>query len=162
MDINTCVLPEDEASLTHTKYHIHKLIDSASTKFRSYIRAHFTVIMPTIVSDPDIFYPHHRKLTVGLYIGNHGAATKLNKFFSFRNNNIKIIFNDSFLQSGDPIKTPIETPEQHVMKTKMKLTKMKFDSLEEDHSYKKLQLGKLSGPKLTAIVHREMDLPIFW
>ena len=53
VDINTCVLPEDEASLTHTKYHIHKLIDSASTKFRSYIRAHFTVIMPTIVSDPE-------------------------------------------------------------------------------------------------------------
>ena len=59
MDINTCVLPEDEASLTHTKYHIHKLIDSASTKFRSYIRAHFTVIMPTIVSDTEIFYPRH-------------------------------------------------------------------------------------------------------
>ena len=37
-----------------------------------------------------------------------------------------------------------------------------FFSLEEDHSYKKLQLGKLHGPKLTAIVHREMDLPIFW
>ena len=48
------------------------------------------------------------------------------------------------------------------MKAKMKLNKLKFDSLEEDHSYKKLQLGKLSGPKLTAIVHREMDLPIFW
>lgn len=50
VDINTCVLPEDEPSLTNTKYFIHKLIDSASTKFRSYIRAHFTVIMPTIVS----------------------------------------------------------------------------------------------------------------
>ena len=48
------------------------------------------------------------------------------------------------------------------MKTKMKLHKLTFDSLEEDHSSKKLQLGKLSGPKLTAIVHREMDLPIFW
>ena len=49
VDSNTCVLPEDEHSLTNTKYFIYKLIDSASTKFRSYIRAYFTVIMPTIV-----------------------------------------------------------------------------------------------------------------
>ena len=67
VDINTCVLPEDEHSLTNTKYvahhtptlcllslshryFIYKLIDSASTKFRKSISANFTVIMPTIVS----------------------------------------------------------------------------------------------------------------
>ena len=48
------------------------------------------------------------------------------------------------------------------MKTKMKLHKLTFDSLEEDHSYKRLQLSNLKGPNLTAIVHREMDLPVFW
>jgi len=109
VDINTCVLPEDEHSLTNTKYFIYKLIDSASTKFRKSISANFTVVMPTI--------------------------------------------------SGIEVKTPIKCD---INFTKKELHNLTFDSLEEDHSYKKLQLGKLSGPKLTAIVHREMDLPIFW
>ena len=64
VDINTCVLPEDEPSLTNTKYFIHKLIDSASTKFRSYIRAHFTVIMPTIVSCKQIDSFNSRGLNI--------------------------------------------------------------------------------------------------
>ena len=50
VDINTSVTPEDEHSLTNTKYFIYKLVDSASTKFRKSISANFAVIMPTIVS----------------------------------------------------------------------------------------------------------------
>lgn len=107
VDINTCVLPEDELSLTNTKYFIYKLIDSASTKFRKSISANFTVIMPTI--------------------------------------------------NGDSVKTPIKCD---VNFSKKELHKLTFDSLEE--TYKKLQLAKLHGPRLTAIIHREMDLPIFW
>jgi hypothetical protein len=57
------------------------------------------------------------------------------------------------------VKTPIPCD---VDFTKKEMHKLTFDSLEEDHSYKKLQLSKLQGPKLTAIVHREMDLPVFW
>ena len=50
MDISTSVLPEDEESMTNTKYFVYKLIDSAFTKFRNSISANFNVIMPTIVS----------------------------------------------------------------------------------------------------------------
>ena len=62
-------------------------------------------------------------------------------------------------QNGDAVKTPIKCD---VNLTKKELHKLTFDSLEEDHNYKNLQLAKLHGPRLTAIVHREMDLPIFW
>ena len=62
-------------------------------------------------------------------------------------------------QNGSCVKTPIPCD---VDFTKKEMHKLTFDSLEEDHSYKKLQLSKLQGPKLTAIVHREMDLPVFW
>ena len=62
-------------------------------------------------------------------------------------------------QNGSCVKTPIPCDVDFTKKDMHKLT---FDSLEEDHSYKKLQLSKLQGPKLTAIVHREMDLPVFW
>ena len=64
-----------------------------------------------------------------------------------------------FFQNGSCEKTPIPCD---VDFTKKEMYKLIFDSLEEDHSYKKLQLSKLQGPKLTAIVHREMDLPVFW
>jgi len=57
------------------------------------------------------------------------------------------------------VKTPIPCD---VDFTKKEMHKLTFDSLEEDHSYKRLQLSKLKGPNLTAIVHREMDLPVFW
>ena len=50
VDISTSVLPEDEESMTNTKYFVYKLIDSAFTKFRNSISANFNVIMPTIVS----------------------------------------------------------------------------------------------------------------
>ena len=50
MDITTCVAPEDEQSLTNTKYFVYKLMDSATEKFRRSITANFTVTMPTIVS----------------------------------------------------------------------------------------------------------------
>ena len=50
VDITTCVAPEDEQSLTNTKYFVYKLMDSATEKFRRSITANFTVTMPTIVS----------------------------------------------------------------------------------------------------------------
>ena len=62
-------------------------------------------------------------------------------------------------QNGVAVKTPINCDVNFAKKDLHKLT---FDSIEEDHSYKKLELAKLNGPKLTAIVHRELDLPIFW
>ena len=65
----------------------------------------------------------------------------------------------SFLQTATCVKTPIPCD---VDFTKKEMHKLTFDSLEEDHSYKRLQLSKLKGPNLTAIVHREMDLPVFW
>ena len=60
-------------------------------------------------------------------------------------------------QNGDSVKTPIKCD---VNFTQKELHQYQFDSLEE--TYKKLQLAKLHDPRLTAIVHREMDLPIFW
>ena len=61
------------------------------------------------------------------------------------------------IQNGDPVKTPIKCD---VNFTQKELHRQRFDSLEE--TYKKLRLSQLHGPRLTAIVHREMDLPIFW
>jgi len=109
VDITTEVGPEDDHSLTNTKYFVYKVMDSASTKFRKSINASFMVQMPAF--------------------------------------------------NGSCVKTPIPCD---VDFTKKEMHKLTFDSLEEDHSYKKLQLSKLNGPNLTAIVHREMDLPVFW
>ena len=114
VDITTEVGPEDDHSLTNTKYFVYKVMDSASTKFRKSINASFVVQMPAFLS---------------------------------------------LSQSGSRVKTPIPCDVDFTVKEMHNLT---FDSLGEDHSYKKLQLGKLQGPRLTAIVHREMDLPVFW
>jgi hypothetical protein len=50
VDITTEVGPEDDHSLTNTKYFVYKVMDSASTKFRKSINASFMVQMPAFVS----------------------------------------------------------------------------------------------------------------
>ena len=50
VDITTEVGPEDDHSLTNTKYFVYKVMDSASTKFRKSIKASFMVQMPAFVS----------------------------------------------------------------------------------------------------------------
>ena len=50
MDITTEVGPDDDHSLTNTKYFVYKVMDSASTKFRKSINASFMVQMPAFVS----------------------------------------------------------------------------------------------------------------
>ena len=50
VDITTEVGPEDDHSLTNTKYFVYKVMDSASTKFRKSINARFMVQMPAFVS----------------------------------------------------------------------------------------------------------------
>ena len=50
MDITTEVGPEDDHSLTNTKYFVYKVMDSASTKFRKSINASSMVQMPAFIS----------------------------------------------------------------------------------------------------------------
>ena len=51
VDIATEVGPEDDHSLTNTKYFIYKVMDSASTKFSENITTTFLVKMPAFVSN---------------------------------------------------------------------------------------------------------------